>query len=259
MMLEKIAESARKRVEASKASRSLAEIGKAALETAKPEGFPFERALAEPGISFICELKKASPSKGLLSPDFPYMEIARDYEAAGASAISVLTEPEFFLGSLEYLKEVSEKVSLPTLRKDFCVDEYQVHEARLYGAKALLLICSLLEASALKEHISLAHELGLSCLVEAHDEHEIEKALGAGSRIVGVNNRDLKTFQVDLGTSKRLRKLVPKEVLFVAESGVSSREDVAFLAESGIDAVLVGESLIKSKDRRAFLRGLADA
>jgi indole-3-glycerol phosphate synthase len=259
MILDRIAQSARKRVEAAKEKDSCAEIERMALESAKPEGFLFEKALGKPGISFICELKKASPSKGLLSEDFPYMEIARDYEAAGASAISVLTEPEFFQGSLEYLREVSEKVPLPTLRKDFCVDKYQIYEARLYGAKALLLICSLLEAKELREYIALADSLGLSCLVEAHDESEIEKALEAGSRIVGVNNRDLRTFQVDLGTSKRLRKLVPKEILFVAESGVNSREDVLFLAESGIDAVLVGESLIKAKDRRSFLRGLADA
>ncbi|MDR1643628.1 MAG: indole-3-glycerol phosphate synthase TrpC [Clostridiales bacterium] len=258
MILEKIAQSARKRVEAAKAKTGMAEIERLAINSARPENFLFEKALGKPGISFICELKKASPSKGLLSADFPYMEIARDYEAAGASAISVLTEPEFFLGSLEYLKEVSEKVSLPTLRKDFCVDMYQIYEARIYGAKALLLICSLLEAEDLKKYVSLAHSLGLSCLVEAHDESEIEKALEAGSRIIGVNNRDLRTFEVDLGTSKRLRKLVPKDILFVAESGVNSREDVLFLAEAGIDAVLVGESLIKSDNRRSFLRRLAD-
>lgn len=217
---------------------------------------PFRRALAAQGMSFICEIKRASPSKGLISREFPYMEIAADYEAAGASAISVLTEPEKFLGRDEYLQAVAASVALPVLRKDFTVDPYQIYEAKTLGASAVLLICSLLERERLEEYRLIAEELGLSALVEAHDEAEVEDALRAGAEIVGVNNRNLKDFTVDLGNSIRLRRLVPRPALFVAESGVSVRADVETLEQGGVDAVLIGETLMRAPDRRAALAAL---
>jgi indole-3-glycerol phosphate synthase len=207
-------------------------------------------------MSFICECKKASPSKGLITPDFPYTEIALDYERAGASAVSVLTEPRWFLGSSAYLKEISESVSIPCLRKDFTVDEYMIFEAKLLGASAVLLICSILDQEKLKEYIRICDSLGLSALVEAHNEDEIRMALAAKSRIIGVNNRNLRNFTIDFENSIRLRKMVPDDVIFVAESGVKTREDILRLQEAGVDAVLIGESLMRAADRRAMLDDL---
>lgn len=217
------------------------------------EKFSFERALRKPGISFICECKKASPSKGLIAPDFPYLQIAKEYEAAGADCISVLTEPKWFLGSDRYLKEIAYTVSIPCLRKDFTVDEYMIYEAKVLGASAVLLICSILSAQQIKEYISLCDELGLSALVEAHDEQEVGMALNAGARIIGVNNRNLKDFTVDTQNSRRLRELIPHDVLFVSESGIRNADDVSRLRDIGADAVLVGETLMRAADKKHML------
>ena len=251
-ILDQLAEHARERVARARAQRPAAELYREAL--ALPKGdFPFERALAGPELAFICECKKASPSRGLIAPSFPYREIARDYEAAGADAISVLTEPRWFLGRDEYLREIAGTVSIPCLRKDFTVDEYMLAEAKLLGASAALLICAILDAAQLRDFLAACEGLGLSALVEAHDEAEVEEALRAGARIVGVNNRDLRDFRVDTGNSRRLRRLVPEGVLFVSESGVRGVDDVRAARAMGADAVLVGEALMRAEDRRALL------
>ncbi len=222
-----------------------------------PKGdFAFENALKKPGISFICECKKASPSKGLIAPEFPYLQIAKEYEAAGADGISVLTEPKWFLGSDAYLEEIAAAVSTPCLRKDFTVDEYMIYEAKLLGASAVLLICSILTEEQIKAYIRVCDTLGLSALVETHDDSEVQTALNAGARIIGVNNRNLKDFSVDTDNSRRLRELIPPEVLFVSESGVQSTEDVAKLGEIGADAVLIGETLMRASDKKAKLAEL---
>ena len=257
-ILDQLAEHARARVARAKASLPLDEIRERAL--ALPKGdFAFEAALKKPGISFICECKKASPSKGLIAPDFPYLEIARAYQAAGADCISVLTEPDWFLGRDAYLKEIAGAVSIPCLRKDFTVDEYMIYEAKLLGASAVLLICSILTEEQIRAYLSLCDRLGLSALVEAHDETEVKTALGAGARIIGVNNRNLKDFTVDTENSRRLRALIPPQVLFVSESGVKSAGDVAKLREIGADAVLIGETLMRAEDKRAKLDELRGA
>jgi indole-3-glycerol phosphate synthase len=213
--------------------------------------FPFEDALRVDDIAFICEIKKASPSQGVIADDFSYAAIARAYESAGAAAISVLTEPYYFKGDDRYLREIADIVSIPLLRKDFTVDVYMIYEAKILGASAVLLICSILDKDALAEYIAVAHNLGLSALVETHDENEIAAALGAGAKIIGVNNRDLKTFEVDLSLSERLRKMVPPEILFVSESGIRSPEDVSKLREIGANAALIGEAVMRSGDKAA--------
>lgn len=218
--------------------------------------FAFENALRKDGISFICECKKASPSKGLIAPEFPYLQIAEEYEAAGADCISVLTEPKWFLGSNEYLKEIADAVSIPCLRKDFTVDEYMIYEAKVLGASAVLLICSILGKSEIREYLQICDELGLSALVETHDEREVQMALDAGARVIGVNNRNLKDFSVNTDNSRRLRELIPSEVLFVSESGVQTAEDVAALRKIGADAVLIGETLMRAADKKAKLAEL---
>ena len=220
------------------------------------DDFSFERALRTPDLAFICECKKASPSKGLIAPDFPYLAIAREYEAAGADCISVLTEPKWFLGSDEYLKEIASQVNIPCLRKDFTVDEYMIYEAKVLGASAVLLICSILTEEQLRQYISLCDELGLSALVEAHDEAETKMAVRAGARIIGVNNRNLRDFSVDTENSLRLREIIPEHVLFVSESGIQSAGDVKRLREIGADAVLVGETLMRAGDKKAKLEEL---
>lgn len=207
--------------------------------------FVFEKALRTNDIAFICEVKKASPSKGIIAEDFPYVEIAKEYEAAGAAAISVLTEPDFFMGSSEYLREIRQNVSIPILRKDFIIDEYQIYEASVIGADAVLLICAILDRDTLAKYIGVAHSIGLSALVETHSEAEVGMALSAGARIIGVNNRNLRTFEVDMTLSERLRKLVPEDILFVSESGISSPADVDKLRKAGANAALVGEALMK--------------
>lgn len=216
----------------------------------------FLEALGREGMSYICEVKKASPSKGLIAPDFPYLAIAKEYEAAGASAISCLTEPFYFQGSDRYLQEISDAVSIPVLKKDFTVEEYMIYQARAYGASAVLLICSILDDAQLLAYRQLAEELGLDALVEAHDEREVERALAAGAKIVGVNNRDLKTFQVDMANSIRLRNLAPREVIFVSESGIKTSDDIDRLYRNQVDAVLIGETLMRSADKKAALEEL---
>ena len=251
-ILDQLADYARQRVAAEKAVAPTAEVRRQALELPRG-GFPFERALSGENLAFICECKKASPSKGLIAPDFPYLDIARNYEAAGAEAISVLTEPKWFLGRDEYLREIAGAVSIPCLRKDFTVDEYMLYQARLLGASAVLLICAILDAAELKDYIQICDALGLSALVEAHDEAEVEMALNAGARIIGVNNRNLKDFTVDTENSRRLRAMIPADVLFVSESGVKDAADVAAARAMGANAVLVGEALMRSPDKRAKL------
>lgn len=252
-ILDTIAEYARERVAKAKETYPLEEVKSQALSMNCNTGFPFEKALASEGISFICECKKASPSKGLIAEDFPYLKIAKEYEAAGASCISVLTEPKWFLGKNEYLKEITNTVSIPCIRKDFTIDEYMIYEAKLLGASAVLLICALLPTNTLKRYIEICDQLGLSALVEAHDEEEISSAVQAGARIIGVNNRNLKNFSVDVNNSGRLRALVPENILFVAESGIKSREDVKTLEQARVDAVLIGETLMKAEDKKGMI------
>ena len=254
-ILDRLADHAKERVCEAKKSTPLSVIRRQAENL--PRGtFAFETALKNPGISFICECKKASPSKGLIAPDFPYARIAKDYEAAGADCISVLTEPKWFLGSDDYLREIASAVSIPCLRKDFTVDEYMIYQAKLLGASAVLLICSILDKSQIKEYINICDTLGLSALVEVHDENEIKTALQSGARIIGVNNRNLKDFSVDTDNSARLRELIPQDILFVSESGVKDAEDVKRLCEFGADAVLIGEALMKAPDKKAKLAEL---
>ena len=254
-ILDRLTDHARERVEEAKRRQPLAEIRQRALDMPKGN-FAFEEALRKPDIAFICECKKASPSKGLIAPEFLYLSIAREYEAAGADAVSVLTEPKWFLGSDKYLKDIAGAVSIPCLRKDFTVDEYMIYEAKLLGASAVLLICSILSEEQIKEYIGICDGLGLSALVEAHDGEEVEMALRAGARMIGVNNRNLKDFSVDTENSRRLRQMIPPEVLFVSESGVGSAEDVSRLRGIGADAVLIGETLMRAADKKAKLREL---
>ena len=258
MILDKLAASARVRVERLKAERPLESVREEALSIKPEKPFCFEAALKKEDIAFICEVKKASPSKGLIAPDFPYVHIARDYEAAGADAISVLTEPQYFLGSDDYLSAVRRAVSVPVIRKDFTIDPYQIYEARIIGADAVLLICALLDTEALAEYIRIADSLGLSALVEAHDAAEVASALEAGARVIGVNNRNLRTFEVDIENSARLRQLVPEHIIFVSESGIKTPGDIDALRKNGTDAVLIGETLMRSSrkaEELARLRG----
>ena len=254
-ILDKLAEHAKERVAEAKQNISLSEICRMAMSMPKGD-FAFENALRSEDISFICECKKASPSKGLIAEDFPYLQIAKDYEAAGADCISVLTEPRWFLGSNEYLKEIAASVSIPCLRKDFTVDAYMIYEAKTLGASAVLLIVSLLSETQLREYIKICDELGMSALVEIHDEKEALTAINAGARLIGVNNRNLKDFSVDTENSKRLRNLIPRNILFVSESGVKTASDVQTLREIGADAVLVGETLMKAENKCEKLKEL---
>lgn len=258
-ILSTIADYAKLRVEEKKKLIPLSKIKAAALSMNCKTGFPFEEALKGDDISFICECKKASPSKGLISPDFQYLKIAEEYEKAGAACISVLTEPKWFMGRDEYLKEISECVSVPCLRKDFTVDEYMIYEAKILGASAVLLICTLLDTDTIRNYINICDSLGLSALVEVHSEEEISSALKAGARIIGVNNRNLKDFTVDIHNSERLRKLVPKNVLFVAESGIKTSDDIDILRKANVNGVLIGETLMRSEDKKAMLNNLRGA
>ena len=256
MILDKIADSTKIRVEKLKQEVPFALVKSDALKLVNKSPFAFEKAVKNGDLTFICEIKKASPSKGLISENFPYIDIAKNYEVAGAGAISVLTEPEFFLGSDQYLKDVKKTVSIPVLRKDFTIDPYQIYEAALIGADCVLLICALLDTATLKEYIKIADSLGLSCLVETHDETEVKSAIDAGSRIIGVNNRNLKTFEVDITNSVRLRKLIPSDISFVSESGIRNAQDISVLRQIGANAVLIGETLMRSGDTRAELAKL---
>lgn len=278
-ILDEIAEYTRARIEAEKIVVSPAEMQKMAEDcSVRPaiqnavdkEGssqanvdpdiqFAFEKKLAAPGMSFICECKKSSPSKGVIAEDFPYLDIAKAYEAAGAAAVSVLTEPNWFMGSDRYLEEITGSVSIPCLRKDFTIDSYMIYQAKVLGASAVLLIVSLLDPAELRDYIDIADSLGLSALVEAHNKAEVETALRCGARVIGVNNRNLHDFSVNTDNAASLRKLVPDDVLFVAESGIKTREDVKKMEHIGADAVLVGETLMRAPDKAAKLRELAGA
>lgn len=259
-ILETIAESTRERVEKAKLitpENVIRDMASARFsEHGRNLSVSFKDALAAEGMSFICECKKASPSKGLIAEEFPYLEIAKDYEAAGASAISVLTEPQWFKGDLKYLNEISSTVKIPTLRKDFTVSPYMIYEAYLNGASAVLLICSILDQKALEEYIGIASSLGLDALVEAHDSDEVKMAVDSGAQIIGVNNRNLRTFEVNASNCLRLRKDVPENILFVAESGIKTREDIKILLENKVNAVLIGEALMTSNDKKAYLNKL---
>ncbi|MCR5109758.1 MAG: indole-3-glycerol phosphate synthase TrpC [Ruminococcus sp.] len=254
-ILDKLADHARERVAEAEKIHPLDEIKAKALALPKGE-FEFEKALRKDDIAFICECKKASPSKGIIAEDFPYLQIAQEYEKAGADCISVLTEPKWFLGSSEYLREIAEKVSIPCIRKDFTVDSYMIYEAKILGAKAVLLICSILTEAQIKEYIAICDELGMSALVEAHDEKEVAVAVRCGARLIGVNNRNLKDFTVDTSNSRRMRELVPDDIIFVSESGVKTAEDIALLRKSGTNAVLIGETLMKAEDKTEKLKEL---
>ena len=254
-ILDELADAARLRVEEAKRNLSLAGLRQAAEALPKGDA-PFRKSLSGPELAFICECKKASPSKGLIAQTYPYLAIAQAYEAAGADAISVLTEPTRFLGSEEQLREIASTVKLPCLRKDFTVDAYMIYEAKTLGAAAVLLIVAILDEKQLMDYLALCRELGLSALVEAHDDAEIKTALRAGAEIIGVNNRNLHDFTVDTGNSGRLRRLIPPGILFVSESGVKNAADVQRLREIGADAVLVGEALMRAENKAAKLREL---
>ena len=259
-ILKILADAARERVAEDKKKISMEDMVKKALSmecnTDYETGFIVEQALKKEGISFICEVKKASPSKGLIAPNFPYVEIAKEYETAGAACISVLTEPTRFLGDDRYLQEIVDNVATPVLRKDFTVDSYQIYQAKVLGASMILLICSLLDEDTIREYIGICDTLGLSALVETHDEDEIAMAVRAGARIIGVNNRNLKDFTVDVHNSERLRKLVPPDVLFIAESGIRTAKDIKVLYDAGVNGVLIGETLMRSPDKKAMLEEL---
>ena len=256
MILDDLAAATRARVERKKAQIPLETVKEQALNLAAKEGtftFPFEKAVAKDGISFICEVKKASPSKGIIAEDFPYLEIAREYEKAGADCISVLTETDYFKGEDRFLREINDAVQIPTIRKDFIIDEYMIYEAKLLGASCVLLIAALLDTETIRQYKAICDQLGLSALVEVHDEAEAASALAAGARMVGVNNRNLKDFTVDIHNSTRLRELVPRNVLFVAESGIKTAEDIAELVSAGVNGVLIGETLMRSPDKARML------
>lgn len=255
-ILDTIGEYAKLRIREAKEKISPEEMKARALAMDCNTGFPFEKALGKEEISFICECKKASPSKGVIAEDFPYVQIAREYQQAGADCISVLTEPKWFLGKNAYLKEITESVSIPCIRKDFTVDDYMIYEAKTLGAAAVLLICALLDEERLKSYLTVCDRLGLSALVEAHDKEEIRRALRAGARIIGVNNRNLKDFTVDVENSTRLRELVPDSVLFVAESGIRSSRDIQRLQEAKVNGVLIGETLMRAPDKKRMLDAL---
>ena len=255
-ILDKLADLSRERVRADQAKISEAEMREQAQALGRGAGEAFSAALKRPGISFICEIKKASPSKGLISPDFPYMKIAADYERAGADCISCLTEPEYFLGSDQIFREIRAVVSLPMLRKDFTVSTYQLDQARVMGANAALLIVSLMDERTLGAYLEQCEELGIAALTETHDEAEIRTAVAAGAKIIGVNNRNLKDFTVDFDNAARLRDRIPADCVYVAESGVKTPEDVERLRQIGADAALIGETLMRAADPAARLREL---
>ncbi|MGL5259128.1 MAG: indole-3-glycerol phosphate synthase TrpC [Lachnospiraceae bacterium] len=254
MILDQIVKSTIERIEKKKKIIPLEELKKEVDLLKITMDFPFEKALRSDGMSFICEIKKASPSKGIIAEDFPYIEIAKEYEKAGATAISCLTEPFYFKGSDTFLEEIRKEVSIPILRKDFVIDPYMIYEAKLMGANAILLICSILDEFTLRKYVFLAKSLGLSVLVETHTKEEVEKALYCGANIIGVNNRDLKTFHVDLNKSIELREFVSEEYIFISESGIHTKEDIALLHKYRVDGVLIGESLMKSENKKDLLR-----
>lgn len=258
MILDKIIEATKIRVAQEKQVESPESVKASALALPADTGFPFEAALRQQDFNFICEVKKASPSKGIIAEHFPYLEIAKEYEVAGAAAISVLTEPDFFKGDKKYLQEIASTVKIPVLRKDFIIDEYQIYQAKVWGASAILLICACLDVPTLTKFRELADSLGLSSLVEAHDEHEVQMAIDCGARIIGVNNRNLKDFTVDVQNSVRLRNLVQDDVIFVSESGLETPEDIQVLRDNNIGVALMGETFMRSSnkvEKLAYLYG----
>ena len=258
MILDKIIEATKIRVAQEKQVESPEAVKTAALALPSDTGFPFEAALRQQDFNFICEVKKASPSKGIIAEHFPYLDIAKEYEVAGAAAISVLTEPDFFKGDKKYLQEIASTVKIPVLRKDFIIDEYQIYQAKVWGASAILLICACLDVPTLTKFRELADSLGLSSLVEAHDEHEVQMAIDCGARIIGVNNRNLKDFTVDVQNSVRLRNLVQDDVIFVSESGLETPEDIQVLRDNNIGVALMGETFMRSPnkvEKLAYLYG----
>ena len=258
MILDKIIEATKIRVAQEKQVESPETVKAAALALPSDTGFPFEAALRQQDFNFICEVKKASPSKGIIAEHFSYLDIAKEYEVAGAAAISVLTEPDFFKGDKKYLQEIASTVKIPVLRKDFIIDEYQIYQAKVWGASAILLICACLDVPTLTKFRELADSLGLSSLVEAHDENEVQMAIDCGARIIGVNNRNLKDFTVDVQNSVRLRNLVQDDVIFVSESGLETPEDIQVLRDNNIGVALMGETFMRSPnkvEKLAYLYG----
>ena len=255
-MLDEIVAKTEERLIEAKNNKSLDELKDEVSEMDIDMEFPFKEALKDPQIAIIAEVKKASPSKGLIAEDFDYISIAKEYEAAGASAISVLTEPYFFQGSNDYLSEIVQNVSIPVLRKDIVIDEYMIWEAKLLGASAVLLIVSILDIVQLKRFLDLAHDLGLSAIVETHDGNEIRTAMNVGAEIIGVNNRNLADFTVDIDNSINLRRCVGDNIIFISESGIKTKEDVTRLKENNVDAVLIGETLMKSDDKKSLISEL---
>ena len=256
VMLDEIVEKTKLRIDEEKKIKSLDDLKAEVLSKEIEMDFPFKKALSEPDISIIAEVKRAYPSKGLIAEDFDYVKIAKEYEEAGASAISVLTEPYFFLGSDDYLSDIAQNVSIPILRKDFVIDEYMIWQAKALGASAILLIVSILDTVQLKKYLDLAHDLGLSAIVETHDASEISTAMIVGAEIVGVNNRNLNDFTVDIENSINLRRCVSGDVVFISESGIKTKEDVTRLKENNVDAVLIGETLMKSDDKKSMISEL---
>lgn len=257
-ILDRIVDDTRLRVNFQRTIRPLPDVTEACRIYPRRIGFPFQKALSDDGLSFICEVKKASPSKGVIAREFPYVDIAREYERIGASAISVLTEPKYFKGSDRYLEEISENVGVPLLRKDFIIDEYQIYQAKLLGASAVLLIASILPDDSLENYRRLAESLGMSALVEAHNIDDVERSVSAGARIIGINNRDLRDFTVDIDNSVNLRPSIPDGIIAVSESGISTRDDVKKIMDAGFDAVLMGESFMRSKDRQSMIEAMRD-
>ena len=255
-MLDKIVTKTEERLKEAMENKSLEELKQEVSKLEINNDFPFKEALNDSQIAIIAEVKKASPSKGLIAEDFDHVEIAKEYEQAGASAISVLTEPYFFQGSDDYLREIADNVSIPVLRKDFVIDEYMIWEAKLLGASAVLLIVSILDIVQLKRFLDLAHDLGLSAIVETHDGNEIRTAMNVGAEIIGVNNRNLTDFTVDIDNSINLRRCVSDNIIFISESGIKTKEDVTRLKENNVDAVLIGETLMKSDDKKSLISEL---
>lgn len=257
-ILDRIVDDTRLRVNFQRTIRPLPDVTEACRIYPRRIRFPFQKALSDDGLSFICEVKKASPSKGVIAKEFPYVDIAREYERIGASAISVLTEPKYFKGSDRYLEEISENVGVPLLRKDFIIDEYQIYQAKLLGASAVLLIASILPDDSLENYRRLAESLGMSALVEAHNIDDVERSVSAGARIIGINNRDLRDFTVDIDNSVNLRPSIPDGIIAVSESGISTRDNVKKIRDAGFDAVLMGESFMRSKDRQSMIEAMRD-
>ena len=256
MILDDLVASTQKRLSCIKQYLSLEQVRAAAqviAECKKDEDFPFRNALAKEGLSFICEVKKASPSKGIIAEDFPFLEIAKTYESAGADAVSVLCEPDYFKGSTTYLRIIASMIAPPCLCKDFIIDEFQIYEARSLGASAILLICAILDDIQLKNYLELAHSLGMSALVETHTVEEAYRAVSCGAEIIGINNRDLRTFNVDLNTTKIVAEAVPKDKILVSESGIHSEQDIAFVRSAGADAVLIGEAFMRAENKSRLL------